>query len=647
MLNLKNLIRIFDIFCDSPLRNFLDSHPKVRILLRIVAVFIVFLSSLAVFSYIWIINNYYDDITFDVVLFHLRFPLVGVNNAFVYSYVTRALLPSIVVAIFFAIRPRAALLVGLILSAFLLKAQRIIKVSMLVAWQQHISLYQMLITFIKGGYFKSFWWNEPFGVWFVIKAICFIATMCFIIFIIFWIGKKICKLMNLYAQIALFIIVIVLNFWIIDSHFHLRKYLAPKEYGSFYDENYAIDFSDLNAKDLSNKNTNSATPKNPKNARNLIVIFVESMEANFAGKDFLSQGAKFSDESNNENLIPNLHALANRNTNFSTTKGFGGHLQVGRTSWTIAGMIGYMCGIPLNATNSIIAKTFLPSARCISDILATQNYNQMMIMGSDDDFVAKGAFLSSHHIKSNDAKHYKNIGALASDYSHQWGFSDSKLFAFAKDELVKMTNSVGDSRPFALYLLTNNTHYPDAFIEDSCEKSEKSQLNYALKCADNAIFEFISWVKAQDFYENTTIFIVGDHLMNANFPMPRESRRIYNAFINPRFCGDANHLSLRESRKDSPLKSRKDSRKDSPQNSANGLPRQAFGLSRNDGATKSRQLSHFDFAPLILDSLGICTKSFGLGRNPFLGKTLLETNGADFERLINEDSHLYDSFWQR
>lgn len=598
MLNLQKLLSFFDIFCDSPLRHFLDSRPKIRIALRVIAVFITFLSSLAVFSYIWIVNNYYDDITFDVVLFYLRFPLVGVNNAFVYSYVTRALIPSIVVAVFFAIRPRAALLVGLILSAFLLKVQRIIKVSMLVAWQQHISLYQMIVTFIKGGYFKSFWYNEPFGAWFVLKAICWIVAICFIIFMLFWVGKKICKAMNLYAQIALFIAVVALNFWIIDSHFHLRKYFVPKEYGSFYDENYEIYFGDSSAKDSS-----------AKNARNLIVIFVESMEANFATAPLEADSPTF-------NAIPNLYALANRHTNFSTTKGFGGHLQVGHTSWTIAGMIGYMCGIPLNATNSIIAKTFLPSAKCISDILATRNYNQVMIMGSNDDFVAKGAFLGSHHIKSNDIKHYKDTGALPKDYSHQWGFEDSKLFKFAKDELQ---NLKGTNNPFALYLLTNNTHSPDSFVEPHC-KELQSRLQSSLKCDDELLGEFVDWVKTQDFYENTTILIVGDHLMNANIAMPRESRRIYNAFINPRFCETQ--------------KTHKDSHNDSRQNSVN--------LS-----TKSRNLTHFDFAPLILDSLGICTKSFGLGRNPLLGQTLLETYGADFERFINEDSRLYDSFWQR
>lgn len=112
---------------DAPLRHFLDSHQKIRATLRICAIFIAFLSALSIFSYIWIINNYYADITIDVVMFHLRFPLVGVNSDFVFSYATHALIPAILVAILFAIRPKIALILGLIVGAFLLNAQKIIK----------------------------------------------------------------------------------------------------------------------------------------------------------------------------------------------------------------------------------------------------------------------------------------------------------------------------------------------------------------------------------------------------------------------------------------------------------------------------------------------------------------------------------------
>ncbi len=318
---------------DAPLRHFLDSHPKIRATLRICAIFIAFLSALSIFSYIWIINNYYADITIDVVMFHLRFPLVGVNSDFVVSYATHALIPAILVAILFAIRPKIALILGLIVGAFLLNAQKIIKASMLVAWQQSVSLYEIMLTFIKGGYFQSFWYNEPFGVIFALKAILWLGGIAFTIFVLFWLLKKLCAMMNLYAQSAIFMALIVLNAYILDSHFYLRKYFAPKDYSNFYEENYRVESSDL--------------PRSTQK-RNLIVIFVESLESNF--------------------LIPNLRVLANQSVNFSTTQSFGGHKQVGATSWTIAGIVGYMCGIPLNSP-SIIAKSFLPNAECVSDSL--------------------------------------------------------------------------------------------------------------------------------------------------------------------------------------------------------------------------------------------------------------------------------------
>lgn len=571
---------------DAPLRHFLDSHQKIRATLRICAIFIAFLSALSIFSYIWIINNYYADITIDVVMFHLRFPLVGVNSDFIFSYATHALIPAILVAILFAIRPKIALILGLIVGAFLLNAQKIIKASMLVAWQQSVSLYEIMLTFIKGGYFQSFWYNEPFGVIFALKAILWLGGIAFTIFVLFWLLKKLCAMMNLYAQSAIFVALIALNAWILDSHFHLRKYFAPKDYSNFYEENYRVESSDL--------------PRSTQK-RNLIVIFVESLESNF--------------------LIPNLRTLANQSVNFSTTQGFGGHNQVGATSWTIAGIVGYMCGIPLNSP-SIIAKSFLPNAECVSDSLAKMGYNQVMIMGSNDDFAAKGAFLKSHNIKSKDVKYYKNIGALPSYYAHSWGFSDSKLFEFARDELKNLADSADN---FALYLLTNNTHSPDFFIESTCGAIESNYQN-AINCVDLLIGEFIAWIRTQDFYENTTILIVGDHLMNTNLPLPRESRKIYNAFINPHF------YDLRTKSANQKMDCHDSTR---------------CAKSRNDDLTKSRNLSHFDFAPLILDSLGICTKSFGLGRNPLLGQTLLESNGVDFATQISADSRLYESFWQR
>ena len=56
-------------------------------------------------------------------------------------------------------------------------------------------------------------------------------------------------------------------------------------------------------------------------------------------------------------------------------------------------------------------------------------------------------------------------------------------------------------------------------------------------CASKQINDFVSWVKQQDFYEDTVIVIAGDHLsMNAAYFEDNMAadfeRHIYNCFIN-------------------------------------------------------------------------------------------------------------------
>ena len=541
----------------------------------------VFAINILLFSYLWIVNHYNSDISVDVVLFHLRFPLVGANVAFIYNYILGVVVPSVLIAAFFAREATLGAIFGVIFSVFIFFLQDIIKTTMIVAYQQNNTLFEMLIIALKGAYFDSALYVEDFGFVLIFKITICVLIICAVIFGILCLRKLKFppKILNI-----LLLLIFALNAFSIDSHFKLAQYFT-KNYGEFYEQNY--DFPQ------------ESTPKAQVPKRNLIVIFAESFEANFASI-------------NGQNLIPNLSRLASQNTSFSHTQGFGGHFQKGATSWTTAGIIGYLCGVPLNAPGGISVRDFLPSAKCVSDILATQNYNQVIIMGSNDDFAAKGAFLRTHHIQSKDIAHFTH--KLPPNYTHSWGFSDGHLFEFAKDELKNLTQKVASPHdlsqkdefaPFVLYLLTNNTHFPDSFIEDFCDKNAEFSQS-AIKCADSLIFEFISWVKRQDFYKNTTIFIVGDHLTSTHFSIHKGTRHIYNAFINP-----------------------------------------SFSLPPTPQLTQNRAISHFDFAPLILDALGISTKSLGLGRNPLYQKTLLEIYGDDFERFLCEKSKLYDDFWRK
>lgn len=57
-------------------------------------------------------------------------------------------------------------------------------------------------------------------------------------------------------------------------------------------------------------------------------------------------------------------------------------------------------------------------------------------------------------------------------------------------------------------------------------------------CSSRQIYEFVQWIQQQEFYENTTIVLVGDHCsMDADYIARNVSedyvRRVYNCIINP------------------------------------------------------------------------------------------------------------------
>jgi phosphoglycerol transferase len=123
---------------------------------------------------------------------------------------------------------------------------------------------------------------------------------------------------------------------------------------------------------------------------------------------------------------------------------------------------------------------------------------------------------------------------IPEDYFTWWGFEDKKLFEYAKQELTKLSKS---EKPFAFTMLTADTHHIEGYKCEDCENTFDNQYQNVLRCSSKQVLEFVNWIKQQDFYKNTTIVIVGDHLsMNAKFFRTNAdkdyTRRVYNCFIN-------------------------------------------------------------------------------------------------------------------
>ena len=269
----------------------------------------------------------------------------------------------------------------------------------------------------------------------------------------------------------------------------------------------------------------------PEQKRNLIYIFLESMETSFLSQE-LGGGCS-------ENMIPELYDLAQEHINFSHNDGVGGWPRVTHATWTSAAMVSQTAGVPLTIDIAQIDlndfKGYLPGATTLQDVLHEAGYYQTLMVGSDASFGGRKEYYQQHG-----ADHVYDLftaradGVIPEDYMVWWGYEDGKLFDYAKQELTKIAE--GD-QPFAFTLLTVDTHHIDGYYCSSCMKEHSEQYENVLSCSSRQVDAFIEWIQTQDFYENTTVIVCGDHPSMDNQYFVRNvsedyDRHVYNCLIN-------------------------------------------------------------------------------------------------------------------
>lgn len=273
----------------------------------------------------------------------------------------------------------------------------------------------------------------------------------------------------------------------------------------------------------------------PEQKRNLIVIYMESMETSLESTE--NGGASVPSK------IPELEALAtdSANVSFSNTDKLGGAQPVPGTTWTVAGLTAMNSGLPLSPTASLDANDFnlvdeyMPGTYMLGDVLRDYGYNQTIVMGSDASFGGRDKLFSQHgDYEIIDLEKARSLGYIANDYEVWWGYEDRILFDIAKDQLNELSKS---DQPFNFQMLTADTHFTDGYLDDDCPTPYDDQYSNVYACSSARIAEFVNWAKQQSFYANTTIVLVGDHLgMQTSYYdgfMPENyTRTTYNAFIN-------------------------------------------------------------------------------------------------------------------
>lgn len=282
----------------------------------------------------------------------------------------------------------------------------------------------------------------------------------------------------------------------------------------------------------------------PEKKRNLIYIFLESMEMTFSDSNY---GGAMKD-----NLIPNLSKIAMDNECFSDGSILNGAHHVSGATYTMGALAAQTCGVSINealVSNETLngnwesENNYLPGVWAIGDVLKEQGYNQEFLIGSKGEFAGRSSYFKGHGgYAVEDYTAAIEGKRIPDDYKVWWGYEDEKLFQFAKEDILKLSK---EGEPFNFTMLTVDTHFTDGYKCELCDDKYDSQYSNVIACSDGQVAEFIEWVEGQDFYDNTTIVICGDHLTPDSFYINAQGvsafdRRTYTAVINP---ADGKHYS--------------------------------------------------------------------------------------------------------
>ncbi len=328
-------------------------------------------------------------------------------------------------------------------------------------------------------------------------------------------SKRILRLRKLGATLACLILAGSLVY--ANACYDLVGYVTSKfTYSSLYEDSF-----------VDPRNIHITPPEQPKN---LIYIYMESMETTYASRDV--GGVQ------ETNLIPNLTRLAEENYSFSRTDSpLGGFYSNVGSTWTMAALYSTASGahFALPVSDSALEQmgTYASGLTTIGDILKQAGYHNEFLCGSDANFAARGAFYRQHgDFEIFDYYTAIERGYIDKDYKEWWGFEDAKLYEYAKLELERLAK---EDQPFNLTLLTADTHFPDGYICPLCGNDHSEKAANVVACADAQVGAFVEWCQQQDFYKDTVIVITGDHpRMDAVLVGDTDwiDRGVYNCFIN-------------------------------------------------------------------------------------------------------------------
>lgn len=285
-------------------------------------------------------------------------------------------------------------------------------------------------------------------------------------------------------------------------------------YSKFFVDNYV------------NPDSVKITP--PEQKRNLILIYLESLETTFSDKE---HGGN-----QDTNLIPEITELALQNISFGKNGNqIGGGFDASGATSTFPSTHSRTLGIPniVNYTRTPILHYY----KSLYKILHENGYKQIFFQGNPGLYKQFQYFALDQKIDevygTDDLIH--RLKLTPEEYMIKQGgknVQDKETFKFANQILDTI------SEPFSLTFFTIDTHSPHGLYDPDCVKaadeSQKDELLKAsVRCVSKEVNKFLVTLKSKHFYKNTTIIVFGDHrFMGTLLVKGFSNRKWVDIFVN-------------------------------------------------------------------------------------------------------------------
>lgn len=233
--------------------------------------------------------------------------------------------------------------------------------------------------------------------------------------------------------------------------------------------------------------TRNITPEQPELKKNVVLISIESLSA-----DFMEHYG------NTEKLTPFLDSLADKSMMFTNLYATGNR--------TVRGLEALTLCIPPTAGESIIKRENNKNKFTTGSVFKSKGYDVKFLYGGYSYFDNMQDFFAGNGYGIVDRDNFKPEEI---SFANVWGVSDEDM---AKKAIQVMNAEAKSGKPFFNHWMTVSNHrpftYPDGRIDiPGNAKSREGGVKYT----DYSLRKFFEMAKKQDWYKNTVFVIIADH----------------------------------------------------------------------------------------------------------------------------------------